>query len=482
MNLTSRAKDLHAILRRSQVFAWDPAVTPDEHILEKALCEVNGHADKVICDILLSSIEMFDQAHTASAPAAFVSAERNRPPPIPRPPLWYWDLFPDDDLMIFGYSTCTNENYQKNEDGVQWYRNVGSSILEAVWNSEYLELEQHKLAPSAKFLDFRDDFGHNWTRLLLLLYHICHHLYSDLGPGNFCGTSRSELFMRVMSVAIYWELEVLHTQAENDLGHFQATSHEEMFQRLRGIFPTAENLGPCAAQTITDELIRTVLVAHKNGFAPSLEYLTMLSGFFEDSTDKHQEMGTRAFSARDVLLHDPSLGARCTYFRPTPARAQRDSSLPLAPFAKSPLAPPMKNWQSTQQTLERMMDLPINRLSLPRVICDEQYGLVMHGWGAVPEAGSDLGRPFSQGVMVHRLDLHTVRVREALQLIASLLHFYTQLRTRNNESSRVEVAILVGRGLHSAAGPRLGPHLAAFLRRNGASFREDDAWLVLKGL
>jgi len=202
----------------------------------------------------------------------------------------------------------------------------------------------------------------------------------------------------------------------------------------------------------------------------------------EDPADKRQELETRTFSVRDVLLHDPCLGARRTSFRRTLTRLQGNSSFSPAPLVKVLRAPPMKNWQSTIQTVERMMELPINVQSLPRIVCDELYGLVMRGWGAAPEAASNLGRPFSHGAMVHRLDLHTVRVREALQLIASLLQFYTELRTRDSRRSRVEVAVLVGRGLHSAIGPRLGPNLAAFLRRNGTSFHEDDAWLVLKDL
>jgi len=484
-NYTNRAKYLVDLLQKSQIFAWSPDISPDEYVLESLLQEANGDADRVLCEILLSSIEMFDQVKRNTSLSGFMSTEETLIANIPRPPLWYWNLFPDEHLVIFGCSTRTDENEQSNDESVHWFKDAGLAILEAVWDSEYIDLAKHHLAPTAQFLDFRGDFGKNWTRLLLLLYHITQNLYSDLGPGKLCSeTTRNGLFMRVMIVAIQWELELNLSVENTDQVNFEALSQEEMFRSLRSIFPSAKDLGPFATQAITDESIRTVLVAHEYEYASSLQYLTILcADSLDDSVEKQQATETRTpFTARDVLLHDPELGARRAYVCSAPAQIQKSRSLQVPSLATPSCAPPMKNWQTTIQTLERMLELPINKRSQPRVVCDRQHGLIMQGWGAAPEAGSDLGRPFNRGVMVHRLDLHTVHVREALQLVASVMKYFTELRTRENKMGRLEVGLLVGRGLHSENGPRLGPNLAAFIRRNGVSFFEDEAWLVLRGL
>ena len=185
--------------------------------------------------------------------------------------------------------------------------------------------------------------------------------------------------MRVMIIAIQSEL-VLNPSVENvEQVNFEALSREEMFQRLRSTFPSAEDLGQFAAQAISDDSILTVLAAHEYKYAPSLQYLTILcENSLNDSVEKQQAAETRSlFSARDALLHDPALGTRRTYVCSAPARVQQSKTLQVPSFATAPRAPPVKNRQATIQTLERLLDLPINKLSQPRVVFDQQYGLMM---------------------------------------------------------------------------------------------------------
>ena len=60
-NYTNSAKYLVDLLQKSQIFAWSPDILPDQYALESALQEANGNVDRVLCDILLSSIDMYAQ-------------------------------------------------------------------------------------------------------------------------------------------------------------------------------------------------------------------------------------------------------------------------------------------------------------------------------------------------------------------------------------------------------------------------------------
>ena len=129
-----------------------------------------------------------------------------------------------------------------------------------------------------------------------------------------------------------------------------------------------------------------------------------------------------------------------------------------------------------------MLALDMNMLTRPKVVCDRRRGLILEGWGAAPESGSALGPPFSRGIDVRRLDLHLVHLKEALQLVVSIISLYSQSQVGNRAGARIEIGLLVGKGIHSSrTGARLGPNIAALLRRQHVRFREEEAWLILSG-
>jgi hypothetical protein len=52
----------------------------------------------------------------------------------------------------------------------------------------------------------------------------------------------------------------------------------------------------------------------------------------------------------------------------------------------------------------------------------------------------------------------------------------------NRAGARIEIGLLAGKGIHSSrTGARLGPNIAALLRRQHVRFREEEAWLILSG-
>ena len=473
--IIQKAKILKELLTNSKIFTWNTHcdLVPNEDILLHMLHENGERADFVLNELFISCVEMLDQRGRISSPVLkSIEAAQNRG--VPRPPSWFWEIFTDEDLQLFGSCTTAYGDYDGNYGTELWRKEAGLFALECAWDSQYSDLSCQYLAPTVSFLDFRDDFDSNWPRLLILLYHICHHMYRNQELEEM-SEAREEGFLRAVAVAIESEVGLAIEAADVICSNSHATQTNEIdedtiFDCVRSAFP---------AHLVPDDTMRAILAAHNYDYSESMQYISNM----QQAPSK--SVVSTSFSARDVLLHDPALSAE--HSRPTQwslrsANAARAAKLETGRTLR---APAVGDFRTLVQTRERILSLSINLASVPQIACDEHHGLVLHGWGAEPEAGALLGKPFRRGSLVRRIDLHTVHVREALQLVASILRYYSTSGARGRNSGRqpLELGLLVGRGLHSApSGLRLAGNIAAFLKRNRASFREDDAWLVMTGL
>ena len=404
----------------------------------------------------------------------------------------------------------SSENIQ---DTASWQKDAGMLVIEEAWDQEYAMLSAEGMQASVPFLDYRVDFDQNWPKLLLLLAHICRNVYSftaemDVKKDEHFG----DMLRKICSYELGIESVVRHEgtmlPAEQDEGFIQEVKHSyddiqypnqehtatnkekaqnyfqtsedlklDIFTRLRYIFPCAEELGDFANDAVSNEDIQAVLAAYDYDFTQSLLHLQNTKEGKQRSTTTYASKlleHSNVFLARDLMLQQESIQRLKHASLPAKERT------PRAIISSTHLE---VDWDCCVSCCKRMLALDMNRFTSPKIACDYSRGLILKGWGASPESGSLLGSPFSKDVEVRRLDLHTVRVKEALQLVDSILCLYSEADDSMRPRRRFELGLLVGKGLHSSrTGPCLGPNIVALLRRRRVRFREEVAWLVLTGL
>ena len=398
-----------------------------------------------------------------------------------------------------------------------------------LWEDAYMEVLQFSgcgmsqeeellllvLAKAITFLDFTEDESITLANIICSLHTGTSVETTKANPIEIeqsvasrlkSGSSKEEITDNAIAKALQNDLDTKFIAEKSDR-HEQrmkeeiASVEEVAFQQVRLEFPTEEDLGIFDSDCffLSDEDIRVALTAFEFKIKEAIKYLkgvlVTLQGQNAIEKRKYLEQERSVFSARNELVREQkgssSVVSRAAAPMVVPSYKYEPHTEDMSAYDGNTLA--SKDKTVLLAALTTLQHNPINVDSGLMVDADDRLRLRFLGFKQPPVKGKDAfdGENITpKGARnVYRIDLHHVHVKEALQLVRSIVAFVYKSSARQKAlitttttplDTNAAFGLLVGKGLHSEGGQsRLGPNITRDLSANNIPHDRIGAWIVI---